>query len=90
LYFEIIDNGNGKIIADHTNPLCFINLRLDAELSASPESFTADHLLTFAENRWMIKSTKGTPTNMIQGTREIVRIHVLWYKGRPDKAFPNR
>jgi len=38
----------------------------------------------------MIKSTKGTPMNIIHGTNESVRINVRWYNGRLANGPPKR
>jgi len=42
------------------------------------------------DNRRRRKSMNGTPINIIQGTKEMVRMNVLWYRGRPDNCCPNR
>ena len=32
---------------------------------------------------------RGSPMNIIQGTKTSVRMHVRWYKGSMDNGFPN-
>jgi hypothetical protein len=38
----------------------------------------------------MSKSSRGTPTNIIHGTNEIVRMNVLRYNGRDDNCCPKK
>ena len=56
-----------------------------------PATFILPYPLPFlGKNRRTIKSKKGTPTNMIQGTKVSVSMQVLWYNGNTDNACPNR
>ncbi len=38
----------------------------------------------------MMRSTKGTPANTIQGTRQMVSRKVRWYSGYAESGSPNR
>ena len=42
------------------------------------------------DNRRSKKSMNGTPINIIHGTKEMVRIKVLWYRGSGDNCCPKR
>jgi hypothetical protein len=48
-----------------------------------------NNFLSFADIILMAESTKGTPTNIIHGTKEIVNRNVRWYKGMVAKCCPN-
>ena len=47
-------------------------------------------LPVFGEIILMIESTNGTPTNIIQGTNEMVSKNVLRYNGITDNCSPKR
>jgi hypothetical protein len=64
-------------------------------LATIPRLFTITSSLAYFETDFLEsflirKSKAGTPANIIQGTRDMVRTNVRWYNGNADNCCPNR
>jgi hypothetical protein len=86
LYLKVSTKEKGTLTNAAALLLSFINSR---PAMASWIAYYSGFLF-FIEIILMIESTNGTPTNIIQGTKEMVRKKVLRYNGITDNCSPKR